>query len=185
MGVDSWLYTQARVSNLSFSVDWYRQALGFCPVREIDLEGTPIEKELGVPGVRARIVQGLIGGVQLGLIAVDGAGDARGRLVPPGRLAGMTLAVDSVAHSYHVVQARGIACSDGPVEFPAYSSLIVYDPDGVAICLTDFRAPKVAPVAEGGVLGVRSWLYTQVRVSEMERSIQWYEEMFGFARASP
>ncbi len=93
----------------------------------------------------------------------------------------MTLGVESVAHCYDVAQAQGIARSDRPLGLPPRSSLIVYDPDGVAIELTDFRAATVEPVAYAGELGVRSWLYTQVRVSEMARSIQWYEELFGFA----
>jgi catechol 2,3-dioxygenase-like lactoylglutathione lyase family enzyme len=182
MGFDSWLYAQVRVSDVDRSIDWYQRLLGFAPVHEINLEGAAIETELGVPGVQVRMVQGLIGGVQVELIGVQG-GDAS-VVTPPGQLGGITLGVEDVASCYEVVRSHDIACIGPPVEFPPYHSLIIRDPDGIAIDLTDFRAVDGGAKAQGGDLGVRSWLYTQLRVSDMRRSINWYEEMLGFTIAA-
>jgi catechol 2,3-dioxygenase-like lactoylglutathione lyase family enzyme len=181
MKVRSWLYTQARVADVDRSIRWYETMLGFRQVNEIRLEGGPIERQTGVPGARVRMVQGPIGGVQVELIGFDAEAPGSSRVLgETGRLSGITLSVADVLECYDTARRHDVTCVVPPVEYPPYWSLIIADPDGVHIDLTDFAGVDTDAVSGPGELGIASWLYTQVRVSDMERSIDWHAATLGF-----
>jgi catechol 2,3-dioxygenase-like lactoylglutathione lyase family enzyme len=180
--VDRWLHMQLRVADLDRSCEWYRRALGFQAVRDTTLEGGSLAG-LGVPGPRLRMIEGLVAGVGLELQQLDvAAGPARPGAGAPGQILGFTLSVPNVTRSYELAQQQGIVCDGKPVDYEGtpFHSLAIRDPDGLPISLVDYNAERPPSGIEPGFFTVTHWLYAQIRVSDAERSISWYECMLGF-----
>src|SRR5205085_5785122 len=95
--VTHWLYTQARVSDMDRSLEWYERVAGFRVVNELNLEGRPYELSTGIPGVKIRMVQGALGSVLFELVNIrshdPGAAE---RIGSTGRMPAFTVGVADV-----------------------------------------------------------------------------------------
>jgi catechol 2,3-dioxygenase-like lactoylglutathione lyase family enzyme len=180
--VDRWLHIQLRVADAGRASEWYNQALGFNAVHDATLEGASLAAH-GFQGARLRMIEGLVAGVGLELQQVDIAdGPAPPATGAPGQIVGFALSVPDVNRSYELARHHRIVCDAEPVGYEGtpFHSLGIRDPDGLHISLVDYNSQSSHPGMDPGFFSVTHWLYAQIRVSDPERAISWYERMLGF-----
>lgn len=141
------------VSDLERSVRFYTEVLGFRETRRAFLEGDWIERIVGVPGVRARVVYVVApaGEPRIELLRYEtpaGEDPVANRRANTIGLRHIALRVDDMAATVAKLKAAGATLFSEPVRVPAGvvkhdagDKTLVYflDPDGVILELAEYR----------------------------------------------
>lgn len=127
------------VSDLTRSLAFYRDALGFTPVAELEIEGEPAETLLGLRDVKLEAVYLERDGVRIELLhyASPGAqGDGEPRPLNALGLTHLSLRVDDLEGWLETLRSRGVrVLEESNVYNPAFQAGAVFitDPDGTLI----------------------------------------------------
>jgi catechol 2,3-dioxygenase-like lactoylglutathione lyase family enzyme len=131
------------VSDLTASLAFYRDALGFEPAGELRVEGEPSETLLRLRGVDLRAVYLRRDGVMIELLhyASPGhAGDGSPRAMNALGLTHLSLRVDDLDEAVAALEAAGFpVLQDTRIEHPALNARAVFatDPDGTLVELVE------------------------------------------------
>jgi catechol 2,3-dioxygenase-like lactoylglutathione lyase family enzyme len=182
LGVESWLYTQVRVSDMDRSAAWYSRFLGLDQNNALRFDGPLAEQSTGLKGATIQLTQGVFTGVGLELVLITGedVSSGRQRIPPFGQLPAFSLAVSDLERCHKMALDNNVYCESRPIHYPSYSSMTIHDPDGIRIELAQVRDNRPAVQSSKGIFPISHWLYTQARVADMDPSLDWYERMLGF-----
>lgn len=137
--VQRWDHIVVRVSDLERSLAFYQEHLGFESEIDVEFGGESLETilETGsgtpMPGARAHLVMGRVGGQRVELIEYRVPEGVSG---PEPGIAAFTLQVGDADEAHEVAQRCGIHCDSQPVEIEGSKQFFIRDPDGVRIELT-------------------------------------------------
>ena len=131
--VRHWSHVILHVADIDASRAFYQGFLGAEVFSSDEIGGADFETMVGVEGVRARIVNLVLGGQKVELIALLGV-----RAGPPaervGRgLAGFAVRVDDIQAAYRLAGERGVPTAGPPTEINGFQQFVVVDPDGVHV----------------------------------------------------
>jgi catechol 2,3-dioxygenase-like lactoylglutathione lyase family enzyme len=141
--VETWDHLVVRVSNLERSLAFYREHLGFETEVDVEIGGKGLEEILEaagsppLPGARAHLVMGRVGGQLVELIEYT---LPEGSEAPGHGIAAFTLRVSDADEAHAICRENGIACDSAPVEIEGSRQFFIRDPDGIRIELT--QPPK-------------------------------------------
>jgi catechol 2,3-dioxygenase-like lactoylglutathione lyase family enzyme len=143
--VETWDHIVVRVSDIERSLDFYKNHLGFEPEIDVEFGGESLETilETGegtpMPGARARLVLGRVGGQLVELIEYKVPPGIRG---PKPGIAAFTLRVSDADQAHATATESGIRCDSAPVEIEGSKQFFIRDPDGTRIELTQPPKPR-------------------------------------------
>ena len=137
--VEAWDHLVVRVSNLERSLAFYREHLGFEPEIDVEFGGEALETILegggsgALPGARAHLVIGRVGGQKVELIEYT---VPEGTTGPEPGITAFTLRIGDADQAYAIAQRNRIPCDSRPQEIEGSRQFFIRDPDGTRIELT-------------------------------------------------
>ena len=135
VSVRHWSHVIVRVTDMQETLKFW-DFLGYEKLSDDLVEGPGLEETVGVPGVRARIVVGLVGGQKLEFVQFDGLPLSD----PPGAdalgLSGLSIRIDDIDAAYRAARERGLFIEREPTEIHGFRQFFVTDPNGVQVELS-------------------------------------------------
>ncbi|MFN2425810.1 MAG: VOC family protein [Candidatus Binatia bacterium] len=142
------------VTNLSASVPFYRDHLGFRPLTQVEVAGADADRLLGLAGVDQTTVFVERDGVRLALFefrSPSPVGNPRPRAMNELGMAAIMLRVDDLDATLVGMREAGVTILDETrTDYPAYGSRLVFiaDPDGTLIELVEIPGDPYTPFGQ-------------------------------------
>ena len=135
VSVRHWSHVIVRVTDMQATLKFW-EFLGFELLSDERIEGPGLEETVGRPGVKARIVVGLVGGQKVEFIQFDGLplSPASGRDALG--LSGLSIRIDDIDAAYQAAQRLGLTLEEPPTEIHGFRQFFVTDPNGVRVELS-------------------------------------------------
>jgi catechol 2,3-dioxygenase-like lactoylglutathione lyase family enzyme len=130
--VRHWSHVIVHVADIDASLAFYRDLLGAEVFTDETIDGPGFEEMTGIEGASARIINLVLGGQKVELIALTGVPSG-----PPAQrvgrgLAGFAVRVDDLDAALAACRAASYDCAD-PTEISGFRQFMVVDPDGVHV----------------------------------------------------
>ncbi|MBD0350039.1 MAG: VOC family protein [Flavisolibacter sp.] len=182
------------VKDMSRSLPFYRDVLGFKVVKESEVYGDVYEKEQGLFGVRAKIVRMQLGDEYIELMDYLTSG---GRSIPEDVKSNdlifqhIAIVVSDMDKAYQHLRGYNVEhVSTGPQTIPptntaaaGVKAFYFHDPDGHNLELIYFPNGKGQPKWQNGngklFLGID---HTAIGISDTEKSLTFYQQLLGIEK---
>jgi len=138
LDVKGFSHVCVRVSEMERALAFYRAALGFDVVFDVELSGPSLEQVTGEPGAHGRMVGGLLGGTTVELLEIDSQADpAVAGSGPALGYTNISLSVDDLEAAHAAMTGAGT--EPGPVvDIGGVRMFFVGDPDGTPIEIIEY-----------------------------------------------
>ena len=120
IAVRHWSHVFIQVADMEASLRFYRDLLGAETFSDDAVGGADFESMIGVPGARARIVNLVVGGQKVELIAVEGVPQAAVPARAARGLAGFAVRVDDIERAHAFCLEYGATLESAPTEIHGF-----------------------------------------------------------------